>query len=170
MTTQGLHYGWEYNVQYHTLMGILISEKWMLYTTMHNILPPMSWELTQSLYQCCNQYRTDFPNNLCLCTAHFFHIEFYNSVSHMATAETECSGLCRVTTKACYYLLCRFFLSNRFHSVLVPYLLYSKIYLLTLILKRTMHMWSICIAKLSLIVHVKRDRSGHKFTCRYSRG
>lgn len=27
---------------------------------------------------------------------HCFNIEFYNSVSHMAAMETDCSGLCQV--------------------------------------------------------------------------
>lgn len=31
--------------------------------------------------------------------AHWVHIEFHNSVSHMATAETDRSGLCRITTR-----------------------------------------------------------------------
>lgn len=31
--------------------------------------------------------------------AHCFPIEFYNSVSHMATTETDCSCLCRVTMR-----------------------------------------------------------------------
>lgn len=49
--------------------------------------------------------------------AHWFHIEFYNCVSHMATVKTDCSGLCRVTIRKALLLL----LSSMFHrSLNVP--------------------------------------------------
>lgn len=51
--------------------------------------------------------------------AHWFHIEFYNSVSHMATVETDCSGLCRVTIKETMPLSFPLLsLSSMLHSVL----------------------------------------------------
>lgn len=49
--------------------------------------------------------------------AHWFHIEFYNSVSHMATVETDCAGLRRVTVRETVPLL---FFSSTFNSVLSP--------------------------------------------------